>query len=124
MLKNYKSQDGSELVITGGRALDHIRQALFVDNRDGAEEIACAAMMLASSVVYIVERPGRHHHIINTVGELELANAEQIGEATQGFLTNKGRFMCRRSALVLATERKQLIQKTQPTHLLFSEDMW
>jgi hypothetical protein len=50
--------------------------------------------------------------------------AGQIGLAAQGFLTSDDRFVCRRPALQIAREAKQLIRKTAPEDELFSEDVW
>lgn len=124
MHQNIKSIDGSGLNIVSGLPLDHIRLAFSGRQQHAQESIAKAAMALECGRIFAVDRPGRHHHIINTVGELALATATQIGDAIQGFVTTKGRFVDRREGLRLAERSKQLIRKTQPADQLFSEDLW
>lgn len=43
---------------------------------------------------------------------------------TQGFLTSEGAFVDRVEALAIAQAAGQLICKTQPEDMLFSEDVW
>lgn len=42
----------------------------------------------------------------------------------QGFLTTTGRFVDRIEGLAIATAAGQLIRKTNPQDILFSEDLW
>jgi hypothetical protein len=42
----------------------------------------------------------------------------------QGFLDNRGTFLTREEALEVALAAKQVLIKTNPKHLLFSEDLY
>ena len=68
----------------------------------------------------------RHGHCITTVKALaELRTvrfgSDSVGETTQGFLTNKNRFVGREEAAIIAFDAKQ-IEKEKQT--LFSEDLY
>jgi hypothetical protein len=87
------------------------------------ERIASAAIRLPSGTVISVEPPLRHHDCFQAARQQGILFAEMAGEE-QGFVTTHGRFVDRREGLVVAKEVGQLIRKTQPDYLLFSEDMW
>lgn len=42
----------------------------------------------------------------------------------QGFIDNRGQFLTRQEALKVAKQGDQLIQKTHPKDILFSEDLY
>lgn len=44
--------------------------------------------------------------------------------ANEGFMTSTGRFVSRKSALLIAEKAHQIINKTAPIGVLHSEDMW
>ena len=84
------------------------------------ETIECAAIR-HKGVVYHAIRPGRHHHVFQTMHALGL-HGESMRE--QGFLTSSGRFVDRREGLAIASAAGQIKDKTFPHDILFSEDMW
>lgn len=84
------------------------------------ERIETAAIMQDGNI-YTVVRPGRHHDVMRQMFDMGIYATEGH---VQGFYTNKGRFVDRREALVIAQERNQLIRKTAPAYELFSEDLW
>lgn len=68
--------------------------------------------------------PNRHHHVIQRIiGLTEVTHVDARNE-DQGFLDAFGTYLDRRQALVAAIENNQLIRKTFPEDLLFSEDLW
>lgn len=84
------------------------------------ETIAAAAIKL-HDVVYSVEKPARHHHVFEYMYNM---GVEDHRDHTQGFVTDTGRFVDRKEALAIAKAANQLIRKTSPEYLLFSEDLW
>lgn len=48
----------------------------------------------------------------------------EVGEYTQGFLTNKNRFVERKEAMKIAKKAGQVGDKTFSRHLLYSEDLF
>ena len=72
-------------------------------------------------VVHTVPRPGRHHTVIHEMAERGFG-PECMGN--QGFVTDKGEFVDRFVACRIAYRAGQIIQKTGPINILFSEDMW
>jgi hypothetical protein len=71
--------------------------------------------------VFDVPRPGRHHNVIH---KMNLCGLGAAHVHDQGFLTSSGRYVNRADALKIAEAAGQIVQKTGPPHLLFSEDMW
>ena len=70
----------------------------------------------------------RHADIIHTVylliGKRTCTNgADCIGEFEQGFVTNKGRFVDRQEAMLIARAADQVISDTQSDQL-YSEDLY
>lgn len=57
-------------------------------------------------------------------GEGHAGHAPGEEKAVQGFLDQKGVFMDRFEALEVAKSANQIINKTQPEHKLFSEDIY
>jgi len=80
-----------------------------------------AAILALDGKVWSVPRPGRHHDVIRVMKQ-EGYDTPIQGE--QGFLLSDGRFARRTSALTVARRANQLIRKTNPQHMLFSEDVW
>jgi len=71
---------------------------------------------------------GRRHHncyittyILNGNESISNRMNEANGKAIQGFLTSKDRFIDRKEAAILATERNQI---EKYTNCLFSEDLY
>ena len=71
--------------------------------------------------VFDVPRPGRHHDVIALMRNLGIPAPIR---GLQGFITSAGRFVDRMEAATIATVAGQIKEKTGPTHVLFSEDMW
>lgn len=78
--------------------------------------------------VWSLEKPNRHHNVIWLMRENGYAKG-WMGE--QGFVTDKGTFVSRREAMVIAAEAGQLNPERakdsgHPGTLgqLFSEDLW
>jgi hypothetical protein len=83
------------------------------------ERIVAAAIRFNGEPVFL-PRPKRHHDIIGMLGQ---SNPWPItGE--QGFMTSKGRFVCRREAWIIAVEAEQAPRQTTCPGRLFSEDLW
>ena len=84
-------------------------------------EMILAAAIRHDGIVYSVPKPGRHHNVIR------IMNRRGMGPETmreQGFLTNTGRFVDRKEACLIARAADQIMLKTEPVGLLFSEDVW
>lgn len=86
----------------------------------GIERVERAAI-LHDDHVYSIPRPGRHHNICHAMHELGMPIEAQ---RVQGFTTSRGRFVDREEGVVIARAAGQIIRKTGPERLLFSEDMW
>lgn len=74
-----------------------------------------------AGMVHCVPRPGRHHDVIR-----EMAKRGFGPECmhNQGFVTDKGHFVDRIEGLEIAKSADQIVTKTYPDWMLFSEDMW
>jgi len=79
------------------------------------------AAVLHDDVVYSVPRPGRHHDVCQSMWRIGLPPEAQ---RVQGFVTSLGRFVDREEGVAIAREAGQIVGKTGPDRLLFSEDMW
>lgn len=80
-----------------------------------------AAAILQDGVIYSVPAPGRHHHVMMNMLSMGIyADHTHI----QGFVDDRGLFLNRADALMVATAYGQLIRKTAPDYELFSEDLW
>ncbi len=90
------------------------------------EEIMRAAIRHSNGIIFSVERPGRHGHVISAMASIGMANraAGKNVVKDQGFITNKGRYVGRFEACLIAHNAKQIIAKTGPSDRLFSEDVW
>jgi hypothetical protein len=87
--------------------------------------IGVAIKHASNNLVYWAVPPLRHHNIINNyLAPRQLAGSVQVNSKHQGFVTSHGRFVDRREALCIAERAKQIVEKTEPAHKLFSEDMW
>lgn len=82
------------------------------------ERIVRAAIRVGHAV-YSVPPPGRHGDVF----ALDKAT-HQCAPEDQGFLTSTGRFVERDEALTIAAAAGQIIVKTGPADILFSEDVW
>lgn len=90
---------------------------------DTAKERIERAAIRHDGRIFSVPAPGRHHHVIKLI--IDTTAAKRVpADSTQGFVTNTGRFLDREEACVVAIRADQLIRKTYPENLLFSEDLW
>lgn len=80
-----------------------------------------AAALRHEGLIYSLPPPARHDSVIKMMAERGLG-AQAMCD--QGFVTDLGRFVSRAEAAMIATRADQLIRKTFPTDLLFSEDVW
>ncbi len=76
------------------------------------------------SKIWSLPAPNRHHHVIRHIVESTDVKHVDCYDEDQGFLDETGRYLTRKQALVSATENEQILKKTSPAHLLFSEDVW
>lgn len=85
------------------------------------------AAIYFEGAVYSVERPGRHHNVMDLM--IEKGVCERVdSNAEQGFLLSDGRFARRKAALHKAIRSGQIdIDDVTPQMNrfgLFSEDLW
>lgn len=86
--------------------------------------IVCAANELKNGIVVL----GVRHYdqlMMRQLHAMEMLEMGRTGE--QGFVDNKGEFLTREEALVVATEAGQINtrrEKGWPEHMLFSEDLY
>lgn len=87
--------------------------------------IVSAALQLADgSAIVSLPRPARHHNIISSMTAQGYA-LEQICSCEQGFLTDAGLFVDRKSAWAIALAAGQIAANvTDCPGMLFSEDVW
>ncbi len=71
--------------------------------------------------VYSLPRPNRHHHVIQMIWD---QTGLSVDNDTQGFLDDKGNFLNRKQAKLHATDCGQIINNTNHSVVLFSEDIW
>lgn len=84
--------------------------------------IIAAAIQIGGMTVSLPP-PARHHTIMSALHDWK-EGAGQVGPDAQGFLTSVGTFVGREDACRIAQSAGQIVEKTFPTHLLFSEDLW
>jgi hypothetical protein len=82
-----------------------------------------AAAVRRNRLVFSMEAPARHHHILNTMSIQEEIDALAV---EQGFLTSEGRYVDRVEGLAIATLAGQIIRRSggENAKELFSEDLW
>lgn len=93
---------------------------VFVDERDGT---------LENGDYIIHEVYGLRHYdsfMNKQIKELEKMYKRALLDWEQGFLTNKGRFVCRDEAMKIAKEQNQVIRLSGSPNsdILFSEDLY
>lgn len=81
-------------------------------------KIICAAIKTRDGKVYALKPPARHNDIFRWIYEEEPAQTHQT---TQGFLTQKGKFLNRIAAAKVAFYFEQV---GYLQYRLFSEDLW
>jgi len=86
------------------------------------ERITHVALDLGGYLFCIMPPPARHHDCIHKVFEF---TGKAVGAGTtQGFWTSANRFVDRKEGCIIARAANQLIRKTGPDDVLFSEDLW
>lgn len=78
------------------------------DTIDQGNEYPIAAANWLDGVIWYVERPHRHHHILQSV-EYQEASKGNHDREVQGFLTNHGNFVTRYRAMLMAVENKMIV---------------
>lgn len=100
----------------------HVFPALI--NSASEEHILGVAVYDADrKMVWFSYPKARHGEVLHVTAEYGSTDEERAN-FTQGFLTTKGRFVSRIQALEIAKRCSQLIRKTPPDYLLFSEDLF
>ncbi len=80
---------------------------------------AAAVMTFPERVIFTMPKPYRHFNILHKFSDEIHSNSFE-----QGFITNKGRFLRRNHAFVVARERDQFIRTPDVPGKLYSEDVW
>lgn len=93
---------------------------------DTPEETIVAAACIHKGTIYSLPPPARHHNVMRHIWDTVGAEVF-IGPGAQGFLTSRGRFVSRATALRIVLAAGQL-QIDHPSlnagGRLFSEDLW
>lgn len=79
-------------------------------------KITTCAIRMPNGCIVSMERPARHHHILNAHGGL--------ADGEQGFLTDEGRFVDRVDARFIAEKSRQIVREVGNIYELFSENLW
>jgi hypothetical protein len=82
-----------------------------------------AAAIRKGDRVYTLPPPARHHDIIRLIAEETAERPAVTEQDTQGFVTNEGRFVNRRQAVLVAIRAGQIERPKWPGGL-YSEDLW
>ena len=109
-----------------------MKQEEILSNKQKPEYVICAAIWFKDGGKYEHQPKnidtgfvvcGRRHHNCFMVSYICLADkhSEVKGTAIQGFLSSKDIFLTRKEAGALAYKMKQI---NEPTHCLFSEDLY
>lgn len=83
-----------------------------------------SAAIWREGLIFSVPAPARHHTVMKTMFDQGIVVKGEAEVDNQGFLTSTGHFLDRREAARVATAARQIIFKTSPEYLLFSEDVW
>lgn len=111
---------------------DEVLAAIAAARATGPERIVAAAIRRAEKcrdvehairlMVYTLEPPFRHHHILHSMpvdpGTDSVLNVEQ------GFITSTGRWVDRKTAMGIAVASGQVSPSKVTAPNLFSEDLW
>ena len=82
--------------------------------------ILCVAIKQTDGQVFHLPRPARHGHLFAIMSPDKMKRVK----ATQGFLTDEGRFVDRVEGRKIAIEADQLIPREGGLEDLYSEDVW
>ena len=87
------------------------------------EHIVSVGIMFDSKL-YSCPAPDRHHHVLRLI-YAEHGSNRNCNISVQGFVNNKGEFLDRKDALVVALRANQVIDPNSVrANQLFSEDLW
>lgn len=76
-------------------------------------------------VVYSLPSPCRHHDVIRHIVECQGVKYVDARDEDQGFLDDRGRYLTRKRALIVARQVGQLRPDRPILHgMLFSENVW
>ncbi len=101
----------------GERALAEAKRARRAALR--CERIERAALRLSTGEVFSLRRPARHHDVMRS------CPSSIDDDHEQGFVTDRGRFVGREEALVLATAARQIVRRCGgDSFQLYSENVW
>lgn len=85
------------------------------------ETITGVAIVTPDDKVWSLLKPNRHHNVIDLVFN---KTGKQVFTKDQGFITNTGRYVNRKEALLIAIKAEQLLETSSVGDKLFSEDVW
>lgn len=85
------------------------------------ERITGVAIVRKDGSVFSLPAPNRHHHCIHALAEL--GEPMPVSPREQGFVTNTGRYVDRKTAMELAEVAGQVNFETKGGDL-YSEDLW
>lgn len=86
--------------------------------------ITAAALRHPNGYLFVLERPNRHHHIIEHMAAIG-HGPEIVASCEQGFITQAGSFLDRKTAWAVALAAGQVTRLPGSVEgLLFSENLW
>lgn len=83
---------------------------------------AAITFKLQDNNTWITIEDTRHSKIRKTIYDLHIPIDK--GTATEGFMTDRNRFVDRQTAYLIALENNQFIHKPEFPGTLYSEDVW
>lgn len=88
------------------------------------EVIIGSAIRAIDGTVFVVLKPGRHHHVVDLMHEYEQSELFITGNTCdQGFMTNTNRYLSRKEARDLHLRNNPDAKTSLPTEI-YSEDLW
>jgi hypothetical protein len=75
-----------------------------------------------SNKIYGLDKPFRHHNVIDLIIDLGIVDEVHPPRFVQGFLDDNGIFLTREEAGIIAESEMGIKMKWSPR--LFSEDLW
>lgn len=94
-----------------------------LDQRQFPERIIAAAIVDDHGVMFWMDPPNRHPHIIRAIHDTQ-GSADIMDPSGQGFRTSYNRFVDRQDALLIAIKAGQIQSGNHHRTDLFSEDLW
>lgn len=88
---------------------------------ENEHEFITGVAIIVDGQLYKACQPFRHHHLIHLVYE---KTGKQVITESQGFITNKDRYITREEALTIAKQANQLLDRHNHPTKLFSESLW